>query len=242
MNPTDNTVTRPTNNVTEAGIETDHTPEAASKSPLDQIKMIVRRLFEGARGSHDWDHTLRVCRLCERIGPAENADMETLIIAAYLHDIGRCYQDRSEGAVCHADKGAQMARPLIQKLSLSEIQKTNIIHCIRSHRFRGSHCPETTEAKVLFDADKLDSIGAIGVARAYLFAGEIGAKLHNADIHPEDARSYSEDDTGYREFKVKLCNIKDRILTRAGRELAHERHEFMEAFFSRFLKEYEGIK
>ncbi|MDD2390905.1 MAG: HD domain-containing protein [Desulfobacterales bacterium] len=242
MNPADNAITRPADSGTEGCVETGHMPEADSKPPLDQIKTIASRLFEGARGSHDWDHTLRVCRLCEHIGPAEAADMDTLMIAAYLHDIGRCYQDRSEGAVCHADKGAQMAWPLIRRLALSKEQKLNIIHCIRSHRFRGSHAPETTEAKVLFDADKLDSIGAIGVARAYLFAGEIGAKLHNPDIPPEDARAYSADDTGYREFKVKLCNIKNRILTREGRKLADERHEFMEAFFNRFLKEYEGIR
>jgi len=214
----------------------------ATGSPLEQIKTLARRLFENARGSHDWDHTLRVCRLCKHIGAAEGADMQVLMIAAYLHDIGRCRQDASEGAVCHADKGARMAWPLINRLALSETQKANIIHCIQAHRFRGSRRPETTEARVLFDADKLDSIGAIGVARAYLFAGEIGAKLHNPDMAPEDARSYSKNDTGFREFKVKLCKIKDRILTTEGRRLAEERHEFMEQFFNRFLEEYEGIR
>jgi uncharacterized protein len=98
------------------------------------------------------------------------------------------------------------------------------------------------EAKVLFDADKLDAIGAIGIARAFQFAGEIGAKFHNPSANPEDTEPYTEDDTGYREFMVKLRKIKQRMLTAEGLRRAEERHAFMEAFFKRFLKEHEGIQ
>ena len=207
---------------------------------LNDIREIAKGHFSSARGSHDWEHTLRVCRLCERIGSAEGVDMEVLLIAAYLHDIGRASQDASNGAVCHAQKGAKMAESVVDKLFLSEKQKKNIIHCIRSHRFRGNHRPETKEAKVLFDGDKLDAIGAVGVARAFLFAGEVGARLHNPNMDIENTSSYSIDDTGYREYKVKLCKIRDRILTKEGRKLADERHTFMEEFFNRFLKEHGG--
>lgn len=207
---------------------------------MNNIRKIAKELFNGARGSHDWEHTLRVCRLCERIGRAEGVDMDVLLIAAYLHDIGRSSQDASNGAVCHAQKGAQMAKPVVDKLPLSENQKENIIHCIRSHRFRGNHSPETKEAKVLFDADKLDAIGAVGVARAFLFAGEVGARLHSPKMDIENTRPYSIDDTGYREYKVKLCKIRDRILTKEGRKLADERHVFMGDFFNQFIKEHEG--
>ena len=211
-----------------------------AKDVLKDIRKIAKEHFNGSCGSHDWEHTLRVCRLCERIGRAEDVDMDVLFIAAYLHDIGRSFQDASNGAVCHAQKGAQMAKPVVDKLPLSENQKENVIHCIRSHRFRGNHSPETKEAKVLFDADKLDAIGAVGVARAFLFAGEVGARLHNPELNIENTRPYSIDDTGYREYKVKLCKIRDRILTKEGRKLADERHSFMEEFFNRFLKEYGG--
>ena len=207
---------------------------------LEYIKAMAYKIFEQAKGSHDWEHTLRVCGLCERIGKAEGADMEVVKIAAYLHDIGRNSQDQSAGKICHAAEGAKLAGEIVEPLSLSLSRKENIIHCVRSHRFRGSHKPETLEAKVLFDADKLDSIGAIGVARAFLFAGEVGAKLHNPDISVENTLPYSKDDTGYREFKLKLTRIKDQILTNEGRKLAKERHEFMENFFKRFLEEYEG--
>jgi len=166
--------------------------------------------------------------------------MDVLLAAAYLHDIGRGYQDESKGAVCHAEKGTRLAEPILEKLALSKAQKNNILHCIRSHRFRGSHNPMTPEARVLFDADKLDAIGAVGVARAFLFAGEVGARLHNAEEKVEDTDPYSVEDTGYREFKVKLSIIRDRMLTAEGRKLAEERHVVMVEFFKRFLEEYEG--
>ena len=207
---------------------------------LDTVKRLAIKHFQGTRGSHNWDHTLRVCRLCEQIGTAEGVDMHVLMAAAYLHDIGRKYQDDSKGAVCHAEKGARIAEPMVENLPLSKAQKQNIIHCIRSHRFRGNLEPGTPEARVLFDADKLDAIGAVGVARAFLFAGEVGARLHNDETKIEDTEPYSTDDTGYREYKVKLCKIKDRILTREGRKLAEERHRIMVEFFNRFLAEYEG--
>ena len=200
---------------------------AAGTSFLDDVTAWAERMFDKARGSHDWDHTLRVVRLCEHIGAVEGVDMDVLKIAAYLHDIGRCYQDSSNGAVCHAEKGAQMAWPVVSKLPMSADQKQNIVHCVRSHRFRGNHPPETAEAKVLFDADKLDAIGAVGVARAYLFAGEVGARLHNSEIDVEKTRPYSKEDTGFREFKVKLSKIRDRILTEEGKRMAKERHGFM---------------
>ncbi len=207
---------------------------------VESVKKSAQRLLNGARSSHDWDHTLRVCKLCERIGPEEGADMVVLRIAALLHDIGRGSQDMAKGAICHAEQGARMAGPVVSELPLAPERRENILHCIRSHRFRGDNRPETTEARVLFDADKLDAIGAVGVARAYLFAGEVGARLHNSDGNIEDTKPYSADDTGFREYKVKLSKIKDRILTREGGRLADARHAFMTRFFNRFIKEYEG--
>lgn len=207
---------------------------------LDRIRRIAKHHFDDAKGSHDWDHTLRVAELGRRIGILEKADMLVLLSAAYLHDIGRSTQDKSNGSVCHAAKGAHLAAKILEPFALSSSQKENIVHCVRSHRFRDHHKPLTIEARALFDADKLDAIGAVGVARAYLFAGELGACLHNPHIGIEDASAYSKNDTGYREFSVKLSTIKDRMLTDEGRRLAQARHQFMVAFFERFLDEYSG--
>ena len=209
---------------------------------LKDIVEYAKTSFAAARGSHDWDHTERVYKLCMHIGRAEGADSEVLAVAAFLHDVGRSYEDESKGTICHAEKGAEIAKTLLVNYPLSDEKKQNIVHCIGSHRFRGNNAPETLEAKTLFDADKLDSIGAIGIGRAFLFAGEVGAKLHNpqADLH--NTRPYTEEDTGYREFKLKLSKIKDRMLTAEGKRLAEERHAFMEGFFERLQQEYEGKK
>jgi uncharacterized protein len=170
----------------------------------------------------------------------EGADPFVLQIASYLHDVGRPFQDSSKGLICHAERGAAIASELLGDFPLGPETRSNIIHCIRSHRFRGNSRPETLEAKVLFDADKLDSIGAVGIGRAFLFAGEVGARLHNPEITIEETRPYTREDTGYREFKLKLCRVKDRMLTSEGRRMAEERHAFMESFFERFLQEVAG--
>lgn len=204
------------------------------------IQLVAQKLFSDARLSHDWDHTLRVRRLCERIAKAEEADMDVLDAAAFLHDAGRSLQDSSNGEICHAEYGVLIAEPIVRAMLLSDQQKENILHCIKTHRFRGNNVPQTLEAKVLFDADKLDSIGAIGVARAYLFAGEIGARLHNPDIKVEETLPYSADDTGFREYHFKLSKIKDRMLTSEGKRLALVRHGFMVEFFNQFILEYQG--
>jgi uncharacterized protein len=207
---------------------------------LPKIYRIAEHRFANALGSHDWEHTLRVLRLCRRIGPIEGADMLVLEAAALLHDIGRAHQDAANGSVCHAVQGAAMTGRIIASLPLTDAHKDNIVHSVRAHRFRDDHRPESIEAKVLFDADKLDAIGAVGIARAYLFAGELGACLHNPHLPPEKAEPYSRNDTGHREFSVKLSKIKDRMLTAEGRRIAIDRHAFMVEFFNRFFEEYEG--
>lgn len=208
--------------------------------PLAKIYRIAEAHFANAPGSHDWEHTLRVHRLCLKIGPREDADMLVLEASAYLHDIGRSAQDKSNGSICHAIKGAEMAVRILSDLPIEVERRENIVHSVRSHRFRDGHLPNTIEARVLFDADKLDAIGAVGVARAYLFAGELGACLHNPNIAADDALPYSRNDTGYREYMVKLSSIRQRMITRVGKRLAEDRHAFMETFFDRFLNEYEG--
>jgi uncharacterized protein len=210
------------------------------KDTLFFIRNEARANFSTAKGSHDWDHTLRVHRLCKIIGDAEGADSLVTQAAAYLHDIGRIHQDNGKGKRCHAEIGASMARQLLNGCDLDDRRKENILHCIAAHRYRRGETPETLEAKVLYDADKLDAIGAIGVARAFLFAGEWGARLHSPEVDVANEPAYSVNDTGYREYLVKLAHIHDRILTETGRQMAKERHRFMVRFFERFLEEYKG--
>jgi uncharacterized protein len=213
---------------------------AERASLIEAIRDEARAGFGDARGSHDWDHTERVLHLCLRIGKREKADLFVLMLAAILHDIGRAEEDRSNGRRCHAAAGAERARTILAKHGLPEDLIERVVHCIAAHRYRKAVKPETLEARVLFDADKLDSIGAVGIGRAFLFAGEVGARLHDKDIDVEKTKPYTKDDTAYREFLIKLRNIKDRMTTAEGRRIARERHAFMTAFFNRLNRETTG--
>jgi len=196
--------------------------------------------FRSARGSHDWDHTERVFRLCLKIGRKEKADLGVLKLAALLHDIGRQEEDRSRGRICHARSGAALARKVLERCVADPATVRAVVDAIRTHRFRRGGAPRTLEARVLFDADKLDSIGAVGIGRAFLFAGEIGARLHDKAIDVARTKPYTRDDTAYREYLVKLSRVRDRMMTREGRRLAAARHRFMTAFFARLNKETDG--
>lgn len=208
------------------------------KNLIEKIQQVAKEQFSSARGSHDFEHTMRVYNLCLHIGKKEKADLEILELSALLHDIGRNEEDKKKGKICHAEKGAEIAEKILKKFFYNKIPE--VLHCIRSHRFRGKNIPISKEAKILFDADKLDSIGAVGIGRAFLFAGEHGAKLHNKEIDVLLTKEYSKEDTAYREFMVKLQHVKDRMLTKEGQNLAKERHKFMIDFFKRLKKEVKG--
>jgi len=207
---------------------------------IHRIKKEAQKFFRNARGSHDWDHTERVLQLCLRIGKKEGADLGILKIAAVLHDIGREEEDNSNGKVCHDERGAELAGKILERQGFSADVIDRITHCIQTHRFRRNRRPESLEAKILFDADKLDSIGAVGIGRAFLFAGEVGARLHDPDIIVGRTKPYSREDTAYREFLVKLSKIQSRMFTREGRRIAGERHRFMVEFFARLNRETRG--
>ncbi|MFA5413308.1 MAG: HD domain-containing protein [Patescibacteria group bacterium] len=207
---------------------------------MEKIEKEAKKFFQSARGSHGWDHTERVYNLALRIGKEEKADLDILKLAAILHDISRDYADKRNGAVCHAEHGAERARAILKKINFPEKKIEQVVHCIRCHRFRGKNIPKSKEAKILFDADKLDAIGAVGIGRAFLFAGEIGARLHNSDVDIKKTKAFSREDTAYREFALKLSGIKDRMLTAEGRRIAKERHKFMVDFFKRIDKEIAG--
>ncbi|MDR3237746.1 MAG: HD domain-containing protein, partial [Spirochaetia bacterium] len=141
--------------------------------------------MKDVRPSHGFDHVQRVLENAKRIAAAEkDADIFIVTAAALLHDIARNEEDMSSGKICHAERGAALALDFLLSHGLESGRAGHISRCILTHRFRKNNAPDTIEAKILFDADKLDSIGAIGIGRAFLFAGEVGALLHNPDIQP----------------------------------------------------------
>lgn len=207
---------------------------------LEKIKREVRQKLTHVNSCHEWEHTERVFNLAMNIGKKEKADLEVLGLATILHDIARKEQDESGGKIDHAERGAVLATEILRRNNFSEQKIRNIAHCIKSHRYRNDVIPETVEAKILYDADKLDAIGAIGIGRAFSFAGHIGAKVHNKEVNLTPTVEYSVDDSAWREYNIKLKNIKDKMLTREGKRVAEGRHSFMEEFFTRLNKEVDG--
>ncbi len=207
---------------------------------IESVRGTAAGYFDPSKGSHGMDHTERVYSLCMHLGNAEHADMDVLRFAALLHDIGRPEEDRKKGSVCHAELGARTARGILEPLGIAAGIIDHVCACISTHRFRDEKKPETLEARILFDADKLDSIGAAGIGRAFLFAGEVGARLHNNSVAIEDTKPYTAEDTAYREFMVKLRFVRDRMCTEEGKRLALERHDYMVGFFERLDREVRG--
>jgi uncharacterized protein len=213
-----------------------------SSRQWESLLKLVRNEMNASLNSHGWDHVKRVYDLCLKIGKKEKGDLAIVSLAALLHDIGRKEEQASKGKICHAQVGAQKAERILSQMGVPEETKGEVLQCIRSHRFRGKQFPGSLEARILFDADKLDSIGAVGIGRAFLFAGEVGARLHNSHRDLSKTVSYSREDTAYREFQVKLIKVKERMLTPSGKALAASRHRFMVLFFKRLEAETAGLK
>lgn len=190
----------------------------------------AKAYFNGQDPAHDWTHNLRVMALCERIGREEGADMQILRLAALLHDIGRAEERRTK--ICHAEISAREAVPLLRAEGCEDSLIAKVQQAILTHRFRKQNPPSTLEEKILFDADKLDSIGAIGVARAFAYSGVIGQPLQSDD---------PEQHTPAKEFAHKLSKCKEMLMTKTARKIAEERHSFMVSFFERWENELRGF-
>jgi uncharacterized protein len=196
-------------------------------------------------GCHDWDHTLRVFENARHLARVEKADPVVVDFGALLHDIGRAIELQDAGKTCHAALGGQMVPDVLGRIGITDNAFIDhVAACVRTHRYRrrGGAKPETLEAKVVYDADKLDSIGAVGIGRAFHFAGRIGARLHNSETEAVGSESYSREDTAYREYLVKLRHVHEQMLTTEGRRLAAARHRFMVGFFDRLEEEVKGVR
>lgn len=208
---------------------------------LDQ----ARAWYPGNDTVHGYDHIVRVYRLAERLALAEGADLEIVRAAALLHDIQDQPSDADEGArQNHHLASAELARQILLDEGWEEARIAAVQHCIRAHRFRDEREPPTSlEAQVLFDADKLDAIGAIGAARAIAYAAQAGNPIYSRPSEQflqSGALAPGETHSAYHEHIYKLQKIKGRMFTRAGRELAERRHRYLCAFFERLGAEIEG--
>lgn len=208
---------------------------------LAQLRRAARPYAVQEGGPHGPDHSERVLHSALYLGKKLGANLRILAPAAILHDIGRSEESAKRGAICHARRGAELAMPILEQLGYEQDEIKAICHAIVAHRYRGAIAPQSLEARILFDADKLDAIGAVGIGRAFLFAGQIGARLHNPEQDHTRTNAYSFEDSAYREFQVKLSKVKEQMQTELGRKLAQERHAFMQVFFAQLTRETSGL-
>jgi len=193
---------------------------------------------------HDFEHVLRVYRLAEVLAEQEGADLEIVRAAALLHDAADA-SGNEHARLDHHEAAAAFAGRRLSDEGWPQARIQAVQECILTHRFRAGDAPATLEARVLFDADKLDAIGAIGAARALAYAVLDGQPLY-AEPSPAFRQTLKtapgEAYTAYHEYLFKLSRIKDRMQTESGRAMAAGRHEFMRAFFEQLNAEVRGEK
>lgn len=200
----------------------------------------IQQLYDQGDAAHDFDHVLRVVALALRIAREEGADVRVVEAAAYLHDLPVPGGTRQ----AHHLVAAEQAESLAAGWGFTPNQVENVGHAIRSHRFRDQSIqPQTLEARCLYDADKLDSIGAIGIGRAFAYSGVHGARLWHQPVSAvpaDDARPQGRDYTPVHEYVYKLRRLLPTLHTESARRIGAGRHAFLHTFFAQLDAEMTG--
>jgi len=196
---------------------------------------------------HGFDHILRVYRMAERLAIEEQADLDIVRAAALLHDAqGSQTEGGEEGRHDHHHAFSNFARRILENEGWPPDKIAAVQHCIRAHRFRdNTEQPQSLEAKILFDADKLDVIGAVGIARTIAFDVVVNQPIYvepSARFLETGEKESGEPHSSYHEYLFKLSKIKDRLYTKTAQQLAEERHRFMDEYFDRLGAEERGEK
>ena len=204
----------------------------------EKLYKAVEQHCEGDSAGHDWWHIYRVVKLALRIGEQENANIELVEIAALMHDL-------DDWKLSVDSENYPNTRKLLKGNDFDQSTIDKVIEIIEQVSFKGAGVdttPKSIEARVVQDADRLDAIGAIGVARAFAFGGSKGRPLYAPDIEPQMHQSFEEykQSKGHtiNHFYEKLLLLKDRLNTKTAKEIATERHKFMQLFLDQFYKEW----
>ncbi len=200
---------------------------------LDDVKQYY------SNGAHGLNHIKRVYQNALRLAATEDCDLEVVKAAALLHDIARELDERNK-ELNHAELGAEMAAKILKDFDYTPEQKDNIIHCIRVHRYSTHLKPETVEAAIIQDADRLDATGAIIITRMFYNAGKHGGVIHDPGIKPSDEyKGAAHITTVINHFYEKILKIKPETFnTKKGQEMARERYKYVKGFVEQFLKEW----
>ena len=201
----------------------------------------VKKELTHAEGGHDWWHVQRVWQLARHIGSKENVDMLVVELGALLHDIADSKFHNGDETV-----GPEKARTFLQSIDAPESVTKHVVSIIQNISFKGgNHRPDfcSPELAVVQDADRLDALGAIGIARTFNYGGFKNRPMYDPSVTPNMAMTKEQ----YKQslaptinhFYEKLLLLKDRMNTTTAKEMAEERHRFMEQFLEQFYREWD---
>ena len=213
-------------------------------SLIDNTILFVKQKLENAEAGHDWFHMERVYKNALLIAQDEVCDIQIVKLGALLHDIADSKFNDGDELV-----GPKVAREFLESQNVSEEIIVHVVNIIENISFKGGNFEKkfnSIELEIVQDADRLDAIGAIGIARTFNYGGFKNRQLYNPEIAPKfnmtkEEYKKSEAPT-LNHFYEKLLLLKDKMNTKTGKQLAQERHKFMELFLSQFYAEWDGEK
>jgi uncharacterized protein len=215
-----------------------------SQDSITKTAEFVKAKFLGEGSGHDWWHIYRVWQLAKHIGEREGGDMMVIELGALLHDIADWkFHNGSE------DAGPDAARAWLASIGVDYEIIEKVCHIVAHVSYKGAEVQnkiESLEGKIVQDADRLDALGAIGVARAFSYGGSKNREMYNPNIAPvlhATAEEYKKNTSStVNHFYEKLLLLKDLMNTKTGKSMAQERHDYTRAFLKRFLSEWEREK
>jgi uncharacterized protein len=203
----------------------------------DKLKIKVKRMLEGRDPAHDFYHIMRVYRNAEMIGQYEGTNMEILLPAVLLHDLV-VYPKGSAKSSKSSDESADLAENILQSYGYPQDQINQICYCIRAHSYSKRLIPESLEGRILQDADRLDALGAIGIARTFSVGGSENRTFYNAnDPFCRSDRDLDDMQWTLDHFQTKLLKLEDSMHTETAKKIAQERTRFMLLFIRQLQKE-----
>lgn len=182
--------------------------------------------------------------MAEHLAAVEGADIEIVRAAALLHDADGSNPDDPAKRVTHQHASAEFAAEVLAAEGWDPARISAVQHCIRAHRFRdNSEPPKTLEAQIIFDADKLDAIGAVGVARVIAYSARVGRPFYappSEQFLRTGEKMPDELHTSYHEHLFKLSKLAERMHTKTGQAIARDRHQYLDDYFKRLIAEWNG--
>ncbi len=211
---------------------------------ISNTETFVKATLKNAEGGHDWFHILRVWNNSKLIAQHENVDLFIVELGALLHDIADSKFHNGDETI-----GPKIARNFLKSQQINTEIITHVEHIILNISFKGGNFKQkftSPELDVVQDADRLDAIGAIGIARCFNYGGFKNRPLYNPEIPPKLNQTKEEYKNSkaptINHFYEKLLLLKDKMNTQTGKKIAEERHEHMEIFLRQFFNEWNGLK